>query len=79
MSETPRPTRATCVCCRNLGVLPDTGTRELYDAVSGQMLPVLPGQTVAGEVVLQMCDQCTVAAFLDSTQPHPHQMSRSIR
>lgn len=75
----PRPTRATCICCRNLGVLPDTGTRQVYDAAAGEMRDVAPGALVAGEVVLQMCDDCVVAAFLSGgAVRHPHRLSRAL-
>ena len=73
-------TKATCICCRNLGVLPDTGTREVYNAVTGTIETVAPGQTVAGEVVLQMCDQCVMAAFLSGgRESHPHRLAASLR
>lgn len=72
--------RATCICCHNLGVLPDTGTRQVYDAMAGEMRDVPPGALVAGEVVLQMCDECVIAAFLSGgAQPHPHRLSRQLR
>ena len=83
-SEPPRPSRATCVCCRNLGVLPTTPGPQTYavpnEAGEIELVEVANPQTVPGGVVQQMCDECVIAAFLSGgRKPHPHRIARSLR
>ncbi|MCZ4300765.1 hypothetical protein [Microbacterium oxydans] len=52
----PVPSPPSCICCTNRGTLPS--------------IPGLP-QAVPGDVVVQMCEACIGAAFLD-LGPHPH-------
>lgn len=79
-----RPSRATCVCCRNLGALPTTPGPQTYAVGqpdgSIDLHYVEQPTAVPGEVVQQMCDECVIAAFLSGgTQPHPHKIARSLR
>lgn len=72
----PKPSRASCPCCRNLGVLPHTDTTEVFDPRTGQTHAVHPGQTISAEVSLTLCDDCLAAVAFG--MPHPHRLSVAI-
>ena len=57
-------------------MLPDTGTREVYDPRLGRVVTVAPGQMVSGEVALTLCDPCLAAVALGGE--HPHRLSVAI-
>jgi hypothetical protein len=62
--------RADCTCCRNGGALPGPYVADVY----GRLL----SQEISAEVVEQMCDQCTAAAFIPG-RTHPHSMAGARR
>jgi hypothetical protein len=70
MSTLDGVSRADCRCCRAGGALPGPYIVDNYGRVMSQ--------EIAAEVVEEMCDQCTAAAFIPG-RTHPHSMAGARR